>query len=245
MTVLANMPDELHLINQTYYIKEQWLDYVDGTMWTAGGDAGGSAAISDSSPPTMVITTDGDDEDEYFLKSDIEAFKFASNKQCGVSITCTFTEADTDKANIFVGAVDAVAADLMVDAGAGPKTTASAMGFEKRDGETVWRAFSSVGTTQTSTKLDADNKNNLTGVAQTAGGATYKRMICIFTSITATDGYIDFFIDDSNGKPVHVAKHKNIDYSSATDMEVGLYAKAGSANAEALNVRPVGVWQKY
>lgn len=197
-------------------------------------DAGTTIAVSDGVRGTIALTTGATDNNEVALRTTTEIFLFAANKPLIYEARIQFTEANVDDANVAVGFADAVGANLLVDDGAGPKTTYSGAMIFKIDGDTTWRAGSSKSTTQT-------NTDSLTA----AGDASYQVLRLEIWPINTTDLEVAFFVDgvqlkDSNSKPI---KHTVV-YTSATEMHAFAYVKAGGANSEVLNVDYMAAYQK-
>ena len=145
------------------------------------------------------------------LAEKITAFPGSSDYFTGSFVTYT------NAANVFFGLADAIGADMMVDDGLGPKTTASGAGIYANDGSLLWAAWSSKSTTQTSTRSTA-----------TAASSTFKRLKVVGTTPDSANYELTFFEDnyplfDSNGVQI---KH-TLAHSSATEMDFGIYAKAG------------------
>lgn len=209
-------------------VSDHFYWYISPHMWTSlAADAGSSVASSgDSTNTDVVLTTGATDNNECAVRTTNEHFLFAADKPLIFEARIQYAEANTDDANVAVGFANAVGANLMVDDGAGPKTSFSGGMIYKVDGGTVWRAASSLGTTQT-----------LTASTTTAGGASYQVLRMEFLPINGTDLEVTFFVDgvqlkDSNNLPI---KHTVI-YASATEMHAFVYVKAGGANSEVVNV---------
>src|SRR5690606_35178656 len=146
-----------------------------------------------------------------------------------VKAKVSFTESNTDDANVFFGVIDAPgAADVLQNNGAGLKTTASGAAFVKTDGKTLWSVFASIGTAQTIVELTADK--SLDGQAKTAGGS--EQVLAIeFKPYSTTNGWLVFSID---GTPVY---RIDLTYTSATEMAVAAGVKAGgTTGGEVLDV---------
>lgn len=210
---------------RSFLIEDNFGYYVDADMWTKLASDGSTTVAhgGDTSPPHVALATAATDNNECHFKSTNECFIFAADRPIFGSVKLQYTESNTDDANIFVGFVNAAGANLMVDDGAGPKTTASGFGIFKVDGGTVWKCWSSLSTTQTTTAS-----------TKTAGGATAQVLEFEAQPINSTDIDVYFWVDgvqlqDSNGNKI---KH-TIVFSGATEMNfVPCYAKAGSANSE-------------
>lgn len=241
MTKLVELPDIEQLMEDSHGIADDFYHYVTGDDFSTVATDSGTAADSDAAGGVLVINpSDGSvvNNDETYVKGTQEVFKFAADKPIDFEIRLQYAEANTDDANVFAGVVDAVAANLLVDDGAGPKTTASGMGFFKVDGGTNWKIWASLSTTQTAVELTA--ANSLDGVAKTAGGSSYQRLRCVFLPKTSALADILYFIDD-----VLVYKITDFTFTSATEMQIGFGMKNGAdTNVETLNVDYVRCRQK-
>jgi hypothetical protein len=120
----------------------------DGTATIAKTDAAGGV-LSIATQPTTPLNND-----EAYLHSLSEVFLFAAGKKLWFEAKVKLTEANVDDANIVVGLSDNIAADLLVDDGAGLRTTAlDAALFYKVDGSLLWR----FGTSNNATQVKNDN----------------------------------------------------------------------------------------
>ena len=226
MAALPHDYEEILFAKDTFYVFDDFKHYVSADDFTSVATDSGTISVLDAVGGRLTINaSDGSvvDNDESYVRTTTEMFLVADNKPLRFECRMQYTEANTDDANVFVGFIDAAGANLLVDDGAGPKTTASGFGIFKVDGGTVWKCFSSKSTTQT-----------ITASTTTAGGASYQVLEVEFQPISSTEGMVYFWVDgvqlvDSNQKPIS----HSITFASATEMHfVPCYAKAGSANSE-------------
>ena len=236
MTAQLLLPDYVRQAKKSHGFFTDFHELVTGDLFTTlVADAGTSVAVSDAAGGVVLITTGGTDNNEALVKSTKETFLFADGKPILFEARAKYTEANTDDANIFIGLADAAGANLMVDDGAGPKTSFSGCGFFKVDGGTRWKVISSLGSTQTITELTA--ANSLDKLAKTAGGGSYQDFRIDVLPYTSTLEKVCFSIDG-----VLVATH-DLTYTSATEMQTALYAKAGGSNSEVLYGDWLSCWQ--
>lgn len=168
------------------------------------------------------------DNDEIYLSSAMELFKFLDDKPLMLEASIQFTEANIDDANVAVGFANAVAADLIVNNGAGMKTSGSMLAIYKVDGGTKWNVVSSCNTTQlvnTSTT--------------TAGGSSYQTLKIEATPQRGSVLEVKFFVDGVQLVDAQTTKpiiHR-LDYSSSpTEMNAFAGVKNGGTNTETLNL---------
>lgn len=233
---LMQIPEAALLLERVHGFHDDF--YSESSVWSTTATDSGTTAISDAAGGVMAIAaSDGTaaDNDETYYHQAGETFKFAANKPIQFESYVQFTEANTDDANVYVGFLDGWAANALQDNGAGPKTTASGVGFYKVDGGTNWNVFYSDSTTQTSVELTA--ANSLDGTAQTAGGSSYQKLGIQVLEVGSRLKCL-FFIDD-----VLVYTIDDKTFANATEMEVGFGVKNGGANAETLNVDYVYAYQ--
>lgn len=204
---------------------------LDADRWVVTASDGGAAAHSDGAGGVVQLGPSNSvagAEDEIYLHQTLETFLFAAGKPLVFEARVKITEANTNQANVFVGLMNAVAANALQDADAGPKSSYSGAGFFKVGGSTVWQAEASIGTTQ-----DTD-----TSVGTAATGTWYQLRIEFEPGSGVTDGTVRFYLD---GSLVHTAT--SFDYTSATEMEAVVGVKAGSANEDLIDVDFVSCWQ--
>lgn len=237
MSYRVLLPDELQVLRQTHWYGSDFQSDQDTAEWVITATDSGSGTVGDAVGGVLaLVPSDGTvaDNDETYAESPNETFLFAADKPFEFEARVQFTEANADDANIFVGLVDGVAANLLVDDGAGPKTTASGCGFFKVDGGTVWKVWSSKSTTQTTTTT-----------VHTAGGSSYQTLQIKGEMINSTTLRVTYFIDgvqclDTSNKPIY----HTVTVTSATEMQIGLGVKNGGSNLETLNVDYVFCAQK-
>lgn len=204
-------------------------------LWTVTSDAG-AIDTTDAAGGILSAATTGVDNNETYVHTTHEIALIAAGKPLRVESRLTWTEANTDDANVIFGVCEAAGADALVDNGAGPAADYSGAVFYKIDGETTWRVEYSDGTTKKQATLDADGA--LDGVAHTCGAGTYQTLAIEIRPITATKCDVLFWIDG-----VNVAAFKDQTYASAAAAEVIAGIKAGGANAETLLVDYIGFSQ--
>jgi hypothetical protein len=226
---LVDFQDEL-LKRRSVFLFDDFLWYVTAHQFTTVVSDSGTVAVSDGAKGIVVLTpSDGTvtDNDEAYIKSTAETFLIAANKPIVAEAKLQFAEANTDDANVFFGLCDAIAANALVDNGAGMKTSGSIFAIYKVDGGTVWKVISSIGASQT-----------ISTSTTTAGGSAYQTLRVEIQPINSTIAEVTFYVDgqqllDSTSlKPI---KH-SITYTSCTEMQVGAGVKNGDTNLETLNI---------
>ena len=216
-------------------------EYTNTNNWTVTASDSGSATLTSAVGGTLVLAaSDGStgDNDETYLERPSECFLFAENKPITFQSIQQYAEQGTDDANVFVGLFDAPAANMLVDDGAGIKTSGSGFGFFKVDGETEWSVFASKSSTQTKVLLSAANSR--TSRVVTAGGSSAQKLRAEFAPTASDRAHFNFYVD-----AVHVYTISDFDYSSGTEMCVAFGIKGGSgSNAETLNLHDTWCYQR-
>lgn len=197
-----------------------WVDTVSDSGTVVTADARSGVIVLSPSDGTAT------DNDEAYLASANEVFKIADASHVYGRARIKFTEAATDKANVFFGFVDAIGADTLVDNGGGLKASFSGAAIFKTDGSTVWKCITSNGATQT-----------ITASATVAGNADFQVLEIEFSDWDGVQMQVVFkhngeYLKDANG---YVIRHR-VAVTSATEMQVGVGVKNGTTTAESLSV---------
>ena len=230
MTKLLQMPASLANKSQVE-IFDDFTWFVTAHNWTSVLTDSGTATVGDAARGILAIAcSDGTvaDNDEGYVKTTAECFLFANDCPILFETRIQYTEANTDDANVAVGLSNAVAANTIVDNGAGLKTSGDMLCIFKVDGGTVWKTMYSKGNTQV-----------VNTTTSTAGGSAYQTLRIEWRPVTSTFAEAHFFldtqplIDATSLKPIVY----RFDYSSSpTEMNAFVGAKNGDTNMETLNV---------
>lgn len=220
---------------------DDFLYNVTADLWTTVATDSGSFAVGDAKGGVAVVTpSDGTvaDNDETYAKNTHEIFKIAAAKPFFLEALVQFAQAATNKANHAVGLKNAVAANSILDDGAGLATNFSGAAFYCVDGDTTWRVIYSDGTTQTIVELDADG--SLDGVAKTAASTLFQLLRIEIIPVTSALVDVMFYIDG-----VLVCKMKEKTFASATEAQCFLGTKQGAdTTLETLKCDRFAAYQK-
>jgi len=115
---------------------DDFFEYDTTINWAVVEDAGAGTGdvLTDAAGGVLNVGCDGDDNDECYVSSVAEVFKFQTTKKIYFECKIKLTEANTDDANFIIGLSDTVAADSLVDNGAGPMASYDGAVFFKVDG---------------------------------------------------------------------------------------------------------------
>lgn len=243
---LLELPRSVELARLYAGFTDDFFQYTSGDLWTLVATDSGTAALADAANGQILLNpSDGTvaDNDEVYLRTTKECFKFAAGLPAIFEVCLKFTEANTDDANVAVGFMDAVAANSILDNGAGPAASYSGAVFFKVDGGTTWSVENSDGATQKTTALDGTQERVIgspfSGTSQAAGGGVFQRLRIEFRPKTTTKADFLFFVDG-----VPVAKHVDQPFASATEACAFIGVKNGGANNEAVYLDYALAFQK-
>lgn len=234
---MSNINRFPHLLNDvdTVHLHDDFFWYVTAHQWTSlAADTTPTLTVGDAVNGVLALFTDTTDNNEVAVRSTAELFKFGTNREIYGRCKLQYSENDTNKCNVFFGFQNAIAANSMVDNGAGPRTTGSNLLIYKVDGGTVWRCQSMCNGTSTDT------------VSTTTAGGSSAQVLEIFCKdwdgvsmevLFKVDGD---YLRDSNGA---VIRHV-VAIASATEMHCGVYVKTGGgAGGETVNVDRIDATQ--
>ncbi len=227
-------------------IEDDFDHYVTVDTWTTVASNSGTITVSDGAGGIVKIDPSSDggdsqaDNDESYITTTTEMFKFAAGKPLVFEARIRPVANTIASINVMVGLIDAVAADSIQDAGAGPDASYSGAVFFKEYGETAWACESSIAGTQTTVRTNKTVANN-----------TWTDLRIEFhQDIGTTSGTIHFFVDDEEvGEDVTTSPGNKIAQTvllaSATEMDICLGVKAGAANdSEYLDADYVSCFQQ-
>lgn len=231
---LIEVPDEIRNLRLVASRKDDFSFFEDAKEWTKVVTDSGTVAAGDADGGLLILTpSDGSvaDNDEAYVKSTNKIATIKANQNIYAEAWLQFAEAATNAANAFFGWCSSIAANTLVDDGAGMLTNFSGACIYKVDGSLNWKCISSNGTTQTI--------NTSTTVA---GGTGYQLLEIQIDPIDSTTARISFWVngtqlvDSTTGKPItHLYT-----YTSAVAMNLGAGVKNGSANQQVLNIDAIG-----
>ena len=236
------IPGEADLGRLYHGFYDDFRAYVSADEWTVVATDSGGAVLQDETGGVLLLdASDGTvgDNDEVYLHTTKEQFLFEADAPLIFECLVKFTEANTDDANIMIGLANAVAADHLVDNGAGPLADYSGACFFKVDGGTTWSVENSDSTTQKTTNLDGTSYiNSKVQDAQTAGGA-WELLRIEWRPKTGSVADVLFWKDR-----LLVAKHSDQAYANATELAVMFGVKNGDTNEETLKIDYAFCYQK-
>lgn len=204
-----------------------WL--VTAHTWTTlVADTTPTVTVGDARGGICALFTDTTDNNEVAIRTTAEIFKPTADRPMYGVASIQYSENDTNKANVFVGFASAIGANLLVDNGAGVRTSGSVFCIYKVDGGTVWRCH---------TRNGSDYTDSISST--TAGGSAYQQLEIIVEEFSSTHCVVTFKVDGAylrDATTNAVIEHR-VAYASNTEMHFGVYAKSGGgAGGETVNV---------
>lgn len=229
MAKITRMPQELRQADNLVVFDDfDW--YISPHRWTSVLTDSGTATIGVGTSALALACSDGTvaDNDEAYVGTTNAVFKPQAGQPFYAEGYVQFTEANTDDANVAFGLASSVGANLIVDDGAGLRTSGGVIALYKVDGETVWRFVTRNGTAVTTSQSTT-----------TAGGSSYQRLSIevldvigqVATIVPLVDG---LHLRDATN-PQQIIRHK-LDLTSIAAMSLFAGAKNGGSNMETLNV---------
>lgn len=228
MSKLFQLPSRAELMPLVHGFEDDFEGFLtaqSGASWTVTTAVDGTVVQNDAAGGTITISnatsTIGDNEDCYLSRKG-NSFLFAADKPLVFEAGVNFSQVSTNTCNVVVGLTDTVAANLMVDNGAGPKASGTFLLFYTYDGSVNWNIGASIGATQTKVELTA--ANSLDKIAKVAASTTVTRLRIEFRPKTATKADVHFLI---NG----VLAYKLVDwvFTSAVVAQPVIGIKGGTA----------------
>lgn len=204
---------------------ENFATGTDG-LTSLAADAGATVAAGSTRTGVAILTTGAVNNNEAGLWSTNALFTALAGKPMYARGSLQYAEAATNAANVFFGFASSPGANLLVDDGAGPRTTGTICGIYKVDGGTVWRCVTRNGSTVTDTISTT-----------TAGGTPAQVLEVMLGDWDGVNMQVSFKVDgvylkDSSGNKI---THQ-LPISGATIAGIAAYVKDGSGTGEVLNV---------
>lgn len=207
----------------TFYIHDDFNHYVTGDQFTTVASDSGTVAVTDATRGIVTLTpSDGTvtDNDETYIRSTTELFQFLAGREIYGRCRLNFVETASGVYNCFFGFANAIAANTLVDDGAGMRASGSIMAVHKNDGETVWR-FTTRDSAGATTTVSTTSAVMATGTFQEIEIEARVRDALSYTASFKVDGRPAL---DSNGL---VIRHTVL-FASSTEMHIGVGAKLGA-----------------
>jgi len=195
--------------------EDDWIDTVS--------DAG-TIDVIDEVNGVLSIASGATAQNESYVSSIHEVFKFLTTKRLFFEARVKLTEANVNDANIIVGLSDTVAANSLLDAGAGPMASYDGACFFKVFDGVVWQFETSNAAVQVTTAN-----------AGAFATATWYKLGFLYDYNDGVTAKVTPFLDGVAGT-VH-----DLTIAGLEEMHVLLGVKAGGANAETLLVDYVHV----
>ncbi len=212
-----------------YDVWDDFDHYVTADMFTTVATNSGTIVATDAAGGYIEIDpSSGEnseaDNDETYLKGTTEMFKFANGKALVFEARVRPKFNTAGEYNTIIGLKDAVAADSILDDGAGPAASYSGAVFFLKDGDQTWWAESSIGSSQQTFDTNVTATNN-----------TWTTLRIETIDLSSTQNEVHFFIDDVEvGWDVTTSAGNKIaqrvTFASATEMQLCLGCKNGTDN---------------
>lgn len=176
-------------------------------------------SLLDAAGGVVSVATDINNNDEIYVSSMAENWLFAPSKPLWFEARLALTEANVDDANIIVGLSDTVAANSLLDNGAGPMASYDGAVWFKVDGGTVWQFETSNAGTQVTTASAGAFLSN-----------TFYRVGFVYDPADGVTGSITPYLNGVEGTA------QAITIAGLEEMHILFGAKAGGGAVETLRV---------
>ena len=214
-------------------------------IWNETETGGGaSVSLSDSDGGVLSLATGATQNNEACLFTPLKLWTFVANKpmiaQCGFY----YTEAATNAAGIVFGFASSWT-NILADTTYALPTTLSGALIYKKPTETLWSAFASVGTTQSSqqSNMACQNAGNMQEfIIQVMPNANSNIEVTFWQGplgIGASDGVVPMKPNVTSMARMQPIKFE-IAYASAAAMQLGLFVKASGSNSETVHLDYIG-----
>lgn len=246
MTKNLIMPDDRLVLPHSFGFIDDFCDEIlaTGGLWTKIATDSGTILVMDARGGIAQFRpSDGTvaDNDEVYLHTANELFLFDDPNPLEFMCRIAWAEANTDDANVIAGLANAVAANHLLDDGAGPPADYSGAVFFKVDGGTKWVFETSISTTQTTTTLSHTAPN---------GATDFHTLKIVVKKRDATTIELTPYIDEAGGQDLKQCTDANgalvkhtITLGTPTEMNAFVGAKNGGANNEDLRLDYVSCYQ--
>ncbi len=235
MSNILRSAQALKEAKDTFGVYDEFGWYISPHQWTSVLTDSGTAAAGGVGGVLTLTNSDGTvaDNDEAYVYTTVAMFQPAANKPLYAEALVSFTEANTNAANVAFGLASSVAADLIVDNGGGMRASGTVIAIYKVDGETVWRFVTRNGSNVTVSQSQ-----------QTAGGSYQQLGIEILDVMSGTATVVptvngQMMIDATTGLPI---KHA-LPLSGIAAASLFMGGKNGSTSLETSLWDYAGCWQ--
>lgn len=236
MANFAYMPADLANADHTLALYDDFTWFVTAHNWTSTLTDSGTASITAGTTDVSLAASDGTvaDNDEAYVATTNAAFLPAAGRNLYFETKIKFTEANTDDANVAAGLASSVAANLIVDDGAGMRASGTVFAIYKVDGGTAWVCVSRNGSTA---YTNTSGTTRSSGSYQTLGIEIVELLSTTCTVTFKVDGQI--LRDATTGQPI---RHQIL-YSGLSNCQAFVGVKNGDTNLETLHADYIGVVQ--
>lgn len=233
MANLLKIPESVRIAHESVWFEDHFMGFLTATStdkYTVVTAVDGTVLQIDSAPGGVAIKSaaaTAGNEDCYLVR-EAETFKLAADKPLLFKAIVQATEDDTNQNNLIVGLTDGAAANLLVNDGAGPKTSGNTLCFYKTDGSLNWKVYGRDDADADVFNIELTAANSLDGVAHVGSGTAKQRMEIEFLPKSSTLADVIFSIDG-------VAVYKETDWlysGSATDVQCVVGCKDGDSGDE-------------
>lgn len=229
--------------NDTYRIWDDFDHFVTTDTWTSVlGSDGGTATVSDGVGGVVLLSPSGgltDDQvvnDEAYIESTCEMFKVATDKPLLFAAKVRPVADTIATLSVYVGLLDTVAANAIVDTTGVPKTSTDQLGFYKKVTTTTWHTIAEANSTEMTGITNGVNTAHVVGnnawdilVLETVPISSTETDVHFYTADLETDGSYSLSEVGKTASGNQLVCQR-ITHTSAAEMSICFGVKAGTAN---------------
>ena len=228
---------EFFRYNDTFVVEDDFYHFVTTDVWTSVLSDSGSVTVSDGVGGIVLINPSSDmtnsqvEDDQSYITTTTEVFKFATDKPLLFAVKVRPMANTIGTLGMIIGVMDSVAADSLQDDELGPSASYSGAVFYTTDSTTVWGCETSIAGSQTTVQSEHTIGNNAWDilVIETKPINSTTTEVHFYSADVQTDGsYTLSEVGLKTSGKQFVAQ--TITHTSATEMDICLGCKAGTAN---------------
>ena len=228
-------------MKDVFYFDDDFFDYYDTTQAISGyaesTTDSPTVTVGDAVGGQLTIVTGGTNENEGYVSTIRKLWIFNTTKRVSCEARVMLSEASTSVANWCFGFSDVDNDDTMVNAGAGMVASFDGAVLYKVDGTMEIHLCTSNATSQT----NPDVSGTAIVVPVTA---QWYRLYIDYDPNDGVTGKVNAQVYDETGGVMYRAVEHNLTISGLAEMRLLMGVKAGSGNAETLNVDYIRAWQE-
>jgi hypothetical protein len=228
MPALSRFTESLWTLDTVHEMHE-FLSFTSGQagLTALAADAGATAGVIAGRGGILGLVSGAVANNEVGVWTTNAMYALAADKPLSYRTLVKLQEGGANTANVLFGFASNAGADLLLDAGGGPRTTGTILAVYKNSGDANWRAIAQNG----SSKM-------LSATTNPVGGAITQDVQIFILDNDGTTAKFGFAVngeklrDPVTGQPLRLS----VPIAGAAALQMVCYLKAGSASGDAVQV---------